>query len=123
MNAWNEFADQLRHRDFERIWNAETRAVIGGGFHRRNNFWMRMTENRRSPSEHVIDVVIAIDIPDVRTAGAINEERLPAHRAKGAHRRIHAAGNVFQSLGKQRFRFGSVLHNSANANLRHGLRF
>ena len=40
-------------------------AVLNG----RNNFRMRMAENRRSPGADIIDVFIAIDIPDVRAFG------------------------------------------------------
>jgi hypothetical protein len=33
---------------------------------------------------------------------------MAAHRAKRAHGRIDAAGNVFQSLGEEGFRLGAV---------------
>ena len=44
-----------------------------------------------APNSHVIDVFIAIDIPDLRPSAAVDKKRFAADVAKRAHRRIHAA--------------------------------
>ena len=61
----------------------------------------RMPENRRSPGADVIDVFVAIDVPDVRAFRALDEKRLAPDRAKGAHRGIHAAGNSLLRFGEK----------------------
>src|SRR5262245_56900202 len=66
-----------------------------------------MSQNRRSPTAHVIDVFISIHIPDPSALPAIDEERFAAYVAKCAHRRIYAAGNAFLCASKQ---FGRIRH-------------
>ena len=100
----------LRHRDFERIRNAEAGAVFGGGLDGGNDFRMRVAENGRSPGADVVDVFVAIHVPDARALGFVDEERLAADGAEGADGRVHAAGNVFQGFGEKRFGFGSRNH-------------
>jgi hypothetical protein len=79
---------------------------------------MRMAENGRSPGADVVDVIVAIDIEHPRALGSVHEKRLAADRAKRAHRRVHAAGNVFQSLGKKFFRLNTNhAHNLTNGRL------
>src|SRR5438132_6443683 len=57
-------ADQLRHFHLERIWNSKAQATRTRLAHRvHNDFWC-MTENRRSPTPDVIDVLLSIDIPN-----------------------------------------------------------
>ena len=60
-----------------------------------------MTENGRAPAADVIDVFVAIDIPDVRALGAFDKKRFAADAAKRAHRRIHAAGNALCARRKE----------------------
>ena len=62
-----------------------------------------MTENRGTPRSDVIDIFVAIHVPNPCALGSIDEKRLAADRAKRAHGGIHAAGNVLQSFGKQLF--------------------
>ncbi len=75
--------------------------LIGGGFDGGNDFRMRVAENGRPPGADVINQFIAVHVPDVRAFGPVDEERLAADGAKRAHGRVHAAGNVFQRLGKK----------------------
>jgi hypothetical protein len=100
----HEVADHFRERDLVRIWDAEARAEIGGGFDGGNDFRMRVSKNRRPPGADVIKQLIAVHVPDARPARAVHKKRLAAHRAKRAHRRVHAAGNIFQRRRKQFFR-------------------
>ena len=108
-HAGHQFADEFRHRDFKWIRDAETRAMIGGGLDGGNDFGMRVAEDGRPPGQDVINKLIAVHVPDARAFGMVDEERLAADGAERAHRRIHAAGNVFQRLGEKRFGFDSRL--------------
>ena len=78
-------ADQLGHLDLARIRDAEADAVFCGGGNRIEHDLRRMAENRRPPCADVVDEFVAIDIPDVRAVGALDEERLAADAAKRAH--------------------------------------
>jgi len=69
---------------------------------------MCVAENRRAPGADVINQFIAIHVPDFGAARPVDEKRIAAHRAEGAHRRIDAAGNVFQRLGKKLVGFNAI---------------
>ena len=88
--------------------NAEARAVLGGGFDGGNDFWMRVAENRRPPSEDIINQFIPVHVPNLAAAGFVDKERMAADGAEGAHGRIDAAGNILQRLGEQGFRLGAI---------------
>ena len=103
LDAGHQRTNQPGHRHFKRIWDAETRAVVGGGLDGRNDFGMRMAENRRPQGADVINQLVAVHVPNARAFGMADEERLAADGAERAHRQIDAAGNVFQRLGKQCF--------------------
>src|ERR1051325_5676985 len=110
LNAGHERANQLRHRDFERIGNSKARTVLGrvlDGFY---DFWMRMAEYRWPPRADIVDILVSIHVTNTRPLGLVDEKRLPSNRPKRAHRRIHSARNVFQRLGKKLFRFRSRNH-------------
>src|SRR5204862_7122659 len=80
-------------------------AILGCVLHGFNYFRMRMTEDGGSPRADIIHVLIFIHIPDMSAFSFIDEKRLAAHRAKRAHRRVHAAGNIAERLGEQLFGF------------------
>ena len=84
--------------------------MIGGGFDGGYDFGMRMAEDGRPPGEDVINQLVAVHVPDMRAFGPVDEERLAAYGAERAHGRVHAAGNVFQRLGKKLLGFGSRWH-------------
>jgi hypothetical protein len=50
-----------------------------------------MAEYERTPREHEVDVLPAIDIPDVRTFTPRRDNGLASNASKGAHWRIHTA--------------------------------
>ncbi len=106
LHAWHQRTDELRHRDFKRVRDAETRAVAGGGLDGGNDFGMRMTQYGRPPGADVINQFVAVHVPDMRTFGPVDEERPAADGAERAHGRIDAAGNILQRLGEERFGFG-----------------
>jgi len=49
-------------------------------------------EDGRSPCADVIDVLVAVHVPDAGAARFSTKNGLSAHGAKGAHGRIHAPG-------------------------------
>src|SRR5438445_116429 len=61
--------------------------------HRANDVRMRVTDDRGTPRADVIDVALAVRIPQIRTVAAREKARRSADRAKRANRRIHARGN------------------------------
>ena len=61
----------------------------------------RVTENRRAPGADVVDVFVAIDVPDLGALGAIDEKRLAPETAKGAHGRVDATGNATAALARR----------------------
>ena len=94
-------ADQFRHLDFKRIRNSKARAVLGGGADGIDNDFRRMAENGRPPGADVINVFVAIHVPDARAFRALDEKRLAADVAKRADGRIHAAGIRFCAAVKR----------------------
>src|SRR5207302_9133960 len=57
-------ANQLGHFEFERIWNSKTQSVRGRVAHGIDNYFWRVTKNRRSPAADVIDVFLSVDVPN-----------------------------------------------------------
>ena len=93
-------ADQLGHFHFERIGNAEADAARGRLADRVEHDRRRVPEDRRAPGADVIDVFVAVDVPNPGALRAVDEERLAAEAAEGAHGGIHAAGDAL--AGRQR---------------------
>jgi hypothetical protein len=60
--------------------------------HRAHHGRVRVPQDQRAPGEDVVDVLVAVHVPEPRPARALHEERLAPHRAEGAHRRVDAAG-------------------------------
>ena len=52
---------------------------------------MRMAREQRSEAQHIVDEVIAVHVDEVSALAARDEERIPAHRPKGAHRAVYPA--------------------------------
>ena len=94
LNAGHPLADGAGHFDLVEIGDAETDAVFGGimdGFDDRNR---RMAKNRRAPGADVVDHAAVIHIVNAAALGSFHKERIAADVAKGAHGRVHAAGDV-----------------------------
>src|SRR5882757_7437594 len=56
-----------------------------------------MAKDERSPRADVVDVLIAVGVPDAGTLAAHDVKRIASDRAKRAYRRIHASGNQLLS--------------------------
>ena len=70
---------------------AETDASGGGFLHGFHHLGSGVAENHRPPGAEVIEVAIAVGIPEIGALGADDEGRLAADSAKRTHRRIDAA--------------------------------
>ena len=64
---------------------------------------MGVAEDGGPPRSHVVDVALAVDIPQVRAVAARDEARRAADGAKGAHRRIDARRNRALRTGEELF--------------------
>jgi hypothetical protein len=64
---------------------------------------MGMTANGGSPGANVVDVLVIIDIPDVGTFDAIEDDGLATDRFEGANRRTNATGHEVLSGAKNFF--------------------
>src|SRR5437763_7519892 len=78
----NPAANQLRHFDFVWIRDTEAHATLrrrtdGIDYHGR-----RVTEDGRAPGADIIDVFVAVDVPDFRAGGAVDEEWFAAEIAE-----------------------------------------
>ncbi len=70
---------------------AEGRAVGQGRRHGLEDLGRRVAEDRRPPRAEIVDVLVAVDVPQPRPAGAGDEDRVPADRAHRPHRRVDPA--------------------------------
>src|SRR5579863_6016752 len=52
-----------------------------------------MPKNHRTPGTHIIDKLIFIGVPDVRSLPPHNKWWIPAHRSERPYRRVHSARN------------------------------
>ena len=50
-----------------------------------------MPNNGRAPGAHVVDVLLTLDVPDVRTLRPFDKTRCTAHCAVSPDGRVHAA--------------------------------
>src|SRR4249919_295002 len=62
---------------------------------------MVMADDHRSPRADVVDVMVAVDVHQVRALRALDEERFAADRFERAHRRIDAARHQRLGAGEQ----------------------
>jgi hypothetical protein len=88
-------ADFFGHLDLAFGRRAERQAARGRILHRLHHVRMGVADDRRAPRTDVVDITLAVRIPEVRAFGAGDEARRAAHRTEGAHRRVDAAGVVF----------------------------
>jgi hypothetical protein len=100
-DRWHPCADQLSHFHFERIGNTEADASLRRLADGANDEWRGVSENGRSPTADVIDQFNAIDGPNARAFGALDEKWFATNSAKSAHGRIYAAGDLLLRCAKQ----------------------
>ena len=100
LDAGNRGLNHLGHAHLQWIGDAKTRSPLRGCLHRADDLRVSMPKNCRAPGAHIIDVFIAIDVPNSCPLCAIDKKRLPAHPAKCPDRRIHAPGNMLKGSFK-----------------------
>jgi hypothetical protein len=89
----HELADFLGDLDFGFGRGAEGKAVREHALHGVEHLGMNVAENHRAPRTDVVDIALAVRIPEIRALRALDEARRAADRAERTHRRVHAAGN------------------------------
>ena len=72
---------------------AEAQAAAGGLADRLDDLGVRVAEQRRTPRADEVDVLVAVDVGDVRAARGGEEAGRAADVAEGAHGRVDAAGD------------------------------
>lgn len=77
--------------------SAEAGALLNLGLQRGVDLVVGVANDGRAPGAHVVNVLVAIDIPAVGVLDALEHNGLATHAAEGAHGRVDAAGQ--QGLG------------------------
>ncbi len=75
---------------------------------RPDDIGMPVTQEQRPPGANVVDVLVAVGVPDARSLATDDKRRRASHAAESAHWRVHAAGNGFLRPGEQSLRLRSV---------------
>src|SRR6266851_4902107 len=115
----NPLADEFRHFNFEWIWNAKAHTARGGFAQGVNHHRRRVSQNCRAPCSDVIDVLIAIDIPDVCTFCTADKKWFATDGTKCAHGRIDAAWNTFLRFRKKLLRTSGHKPGFRTSNIQH----
>ncbi len=92
LDRWKGLADQLGEVGFGGGGGAEADASGCGLLHGFHHLRGGVAENHGAPGAEVVEVAIAVGIPEIGAFGADNEWRLAADSTKGTHRRVDAAG-------------------------------
>ena len=103
LDAGHQRDDGFGQFDFALGRGAKTEPVNGRLVHRFQHRRVAVAQDHRTPRADVVDVPLALGVPQIGALRAPDETRRAAHRAKGAHRRIHATGNHALRAGKQCF--------------------
>ena len=92
-------ADEASELDLDGRRRAEARAVVDDGMQSAEHLRMAPAEDHRSPGRDEVDVLVAVDVPDVGALAARHEDGVrhadPLH---GAHRRVDPARDVLERL-------------------------
>src|SRR5205807_2583888 len=85
--------DRFRQFSFGRGTCAKAGAITVGSCDGLNHFWMSMTQDQRPPGADIINIFVAISIPDTRTLAAHDVRWITGNRLEGTYRRVHSSGN------------------------------
>ncbi|OQA43269.1 MAG: hypothetical protein BWY52_01922 [Chloroflexi bacterium ADurb.Bin325] len=108
LHAGHEALDQPGQLELQRAGRAEARTLRGRAAQRGGHTRVRMAEDQRPPREDVIQEAVAVHVVEIGPFPARDEQRVAAHRAERAHRRVHAAGEQGLGQGKQMLRAGGL---------------
>ena len=101
LHRGHQLYDGLGHRHFGGAGRAERQAVAHGALHGFAHGRMIVADDHRTPRAHVVDVPLALHVPQISAIGALGKERLAADRFEGAHGRIHAARQQLAGAGEE----------------------
>src|SRR4051812_44352871 len=103
LHAWESLSNEFRHPHFEGVGNSKTGSAFGRVLHCLNDPGMSMPKDSRTPCADVIDVFVAVHVPDSGSFGAVGKKWLSSHRPKSAHRGVHSPWNIVQCFFKESF--------------------
>jgi len=69
---------------------------------------VRVAQNQSAPRADVIDVFVAVGVPEARTGGVVDDDRLAAHCAKCADGTVYAADKHVGGAAKDFLRTGTL---------------
>ena len=107
-DRWHERAEQLRELDLRLGRCAEGQRARCSGLHRLDDCGVGMPEDHRPPRADIVDIALAVGVPQVGAGGTLEKERGAADRTECAHRGVDARGNAL--LGAQKKFFVAVAH-------------
>ena len=93
VDAGNGFDDSFRQLILRRCGCSEAGSPLQAFFDSRFHRGMGMAEDHRSPRSDVIDVAVAVHIPETRSPRALDEGRFPSHGAERSGGAIDATGH------------------------------
>src|SRR5260221_2157826 len=103
LNRRHQLDDEFSQFSFQPCRSAKTRPASGLLTDRFDNYLWRVAQNQWSPAQHIVDIAVAVHVPNIRSAGMIDEQWIAPYAAKSANGRIYAAGNNFLSGGVKFF--------------------
>src|SRR5438270_2738510 len=84
---------RFRQLSFYRSAGPEARPIVVGAIYRLNYLRMRMPQDQWSPRAHIVDVLIAVSIPDVSAFALYYIWWITGDRFKRSNRGVDPAGN------------------------------
>src|SRR6185369_8621331 len=99
-------ADEFGHSDFHGIRNAEAGPLLCRLLYGFDDRSIRESKDCRTPTAYVIDVIVAIDVVNMRALGTLREKRLPAYASKRTHRGIDSTRYEAERFSKKFVRLG-----------------
>src|SRR5690606_30759365 len=93
LDGRQHFGQGFSQHDFAFGRRAVGQAVYGGFLYGLDNVRIGVAQNGRSPGTHVVRVLLAVCIPDVRALSAFDKARGAAHGTEGTDGRVDAAGD------------------------------
>ena len=93
LDGRHKSANQFSQFDFKLSGRAEGCSRGGSFLNGANNLWTGMSQNQRPPGTDKIDILLSININDIRSRAARDEAWKTADGLPRSHRAIHSARN------------------------------
>ena len=101
-HAGHHLQDFFRQLDLALGRRAEGKAFTDGALHRVDHGRVAMAQDHRTPGAYVVDIALAIGVPEIGALGALHKARRAAYGLEGAYRGIDAAGDDAAGALEQR---------------------